>query len=462
MWEPQFQALRDYRVVAWDMRGHGGTDSPPAQDAYTEKLTVEDMAALLHHLDIEKAVVGGLSLGGYISLEFQLAHPEMVSALVLCNTGARRAAAGDVPGPAGGHAGVRPPPGRTDGRSTPRACSSGTAGTTGRASSRCSRSGSGSGYTTFERSTGGGQRWRRAGRHGRRRRDATPAVARRRARSCRSTSSRRPVTPPARCATSAGFARVELEAGETGRVTVELDRRAFASWLDGDWVVQPGEYTIHVGRSSRDLQPAGAVTAVDRAPLPSECLLRGCPAGTRSAARTRVGLQPPVDRGRGRRLPSASLVRENGCEPKKPLWADSGDGCADSMIVWRDVSMSAFLRRAWLPHRMNTTRWSLAATVRMTSSVNVSQPWPWCEAAWPARTVSVVLSSRTPCTGPRLEVAVTGRRRCRGRLQLLVDVDERRRDAHPRPHREAQPVGLARPVVRVLAEDQHPGRPRRT
>lgn len=87
MWEPQFEALRDYRVIGWDMRGHGCTDSPPTQDAYTEKLTVEDMAALLRHLGIRQAVIGGLSLGGYISLEFQLAHPEMVRALVLCNTG---------------------------------------------------------------------------------------------------------------------------------------------------------------------------------------------------------------------------------------------------------------------------------------------------------------------------------------------------------------------------------------
>jgi len=87
MWNPQFEALRDYRVIGWDMRGHGGTDSPPDQEAYTEKLTVADMAALLRHLGIEKAVIGGLSLGGYISLEFQLAHPDMVRALILCNTG---------------------------------------------------------------------------------------------------------------------------------------------------------------------------------------------------------------------------------------------------------------------------------------------------------------------------------------------------------------------------------------
>ena len=87
MWNPQFEALRDYRVIGWDMRGHGGTDSPSNQEDYSEKLTVEDMASLLRHLGIKQAVIGGLSLGGYISLEFQLAHPEMVRALILCNTG---------------------------------------------------------------------------------------------------------------------------------------------------------------------------------------------------------------------------------------------------------------------------------------------------------------------------------------------------------------------------------------
>jgi pimeloyl-ACP methyl ester carboxylesterase len=87
MWQPQFEAWTAYRVIAWDMRGHGGTESPPVQDQYTEKLTVEDMASLLRHLGVDQAVIGGLSLGGYLSLEFQHAHPEMVRALVLCNTG---------------------------------------------------------------------------------------------------------------------------------------------------------------------------------------------------------------------------------------------------------------------------------------------------------------------------------------------------------------------------------------
>jgi beta-glucosidase len=60
----------------------------------------------------------------------------------------------------------------------------------------------------------------------------------------------------------AGFARVELAAGARTEVSVELPRRAFASWLDGGWQVPPGEYRIHVGAHSRALQPAGTVTRI--------------------------------------------------------------------------------------------------------------------------------------------------------------------------------------------------------
>ena len=125
------------------------------------------------------------------------------------------------------------------------------------------------------------------------------------------------------------------------------------------------------------------------------------------------------------------------------------------MITWRLVSMRPFFLRADAPHRMNTTRSGLALTARITSSVKVSQPLPWCEAAWRARTVRVALRSSTPWRGPGVEAPVVGRVDAEVGVQLLEDVLQRRRRGHPGPHGEAQAVGLAGAVVRVLAEDQH-------
>jgi pimeloyl-ACP methyl ester carboxylesterase len=50
-------------------------------------LTVGDMRGLLQHLGVERAVIGGLSLGGTMSLAFHARHPDMVRALVICDSG---------------------------------------------------------------------------------------------------------------------------------------------------------------------------------------------------------------------------------------------------------------------------------------------------------------------------------------------------------------------------------------
>ena len=87
-WQPQIAALSPrYRLVTFDMRGHGRTRSPDDPAQYSEAHVVADLAALLRRLEIERAIIGGLSLGGYMSLRFHIAHPEMVRALVLCDTG---------------------------------------------------------------------------------------------------------------------------------------------------------------------------------------------------------------------------------------------------------------------------------------------------------------------------------------------------------------------------------------
>jgi len=88
MWDGQHRALeKDYRVISWSMRGHGQTESPADPSKYSAGLTIADMEALLRHLGIQRAVIGGLSLGGVASLGFCLAHPDMVRALVICDSG---------------------------------------------------------------------------------------------------------------------------------------------------------------------------------------------------------------------------------------------------------------------------------------------------------------------------------------------------------------------------------------
>src|SRR5271155_3893116 len=66
----------DYRVVTWDLRGHGSSDSPDDPSLYSPELVMNDMVALLDHLDIGRAVVGGHSIGGFLTLQFAITHPE--------------------------------------------------------------------------------------------------------------------------------------------------------------------------------------------------------------------------------------------------------------------------------------------------------------------------------------------------------------------------------------------------
>jgi pimeloyl-ACP methyl ester carboxylesterase len=88
MWSGQIEALsKHHRLVVWDMRGHGRSDYPDDASAYSEASTVADMAALLDQVDASSAIVGGLSLGGYMSLAFYRAHPERVRALLIIDTG---------------------------------------------------------------------------------------------------------------------------------------------------------------------------------------------------------------------------------------------------------------------------------------------------------------------------------------------------------------------------------------
>jgi pimeloyl-ACP methyl ester carboxylesterase len=85
MFVPQVEALaRECRVITWDERCHGETQESAEPFTYWD--SAEDLAGLLHHLGVERAVLAGTSQGGFLSLRFALRHPERVIGLVLIDT----------------------------------------------------------------------------------------------------------------------------------------------------------------------------------------------------------------------------------------------------------------------------------------------------------------------------------------------------------------------------------------
>jgi pimeloyl-ACP methyl ester carboxylesterase len=69
------------------MRGHGQSACPTELSAYSEAETVQDMVALLDFVGAGTAILGGMSLGGYMSLAFHTKYPERVNCLLLVDTG---------------------------------------------------------------------------------------------------------------------------------------------------------------------------------------------------------------------------------------------------------------------------------------------------------------------------------------------------------------------------------------
>ncbi|MBV9120977.1 MAG: alpha/beta fold hydrolase [Chloroflexi bacterium] len=86
-WQHQVQGLAaDHDVIAWDMRGYGGSSDPDAQ--YTMQDVAGDLAALLDHLGLPRAHIGGLSMGGVVAQEFYRYHSDRVRSLILADTNA--------------------------------------------------------------------------------------------------------------------------------------------------------------------------------------------------------------------------------------------------------------------------------------------------------------------------------------------------------------------------------------
>src|SRR5688572_3010148 len=87
LWQLQVPALsKKYRLILWDPRGHGQSDSPQDPAKYSIPISAGDLLGLLDHLELPKAYVGGHSLGAGVSTVFTLSHPERVEALLIINS----------------------------------------------------------------------------------------------------------------------------------------------------------------------------------------------------------------------------------------------------------------------------------------------------------------------------------------------------------------------------------------
>lgn len=85
MWDKQIEEfLHNYRVIAYDIRGHGNSDSGNVD--FSIELFVKDLIGLMDRLKVDKAIVCGFSMGGYIALNAIENYPERFNALVLCDT----------------------------------------------------------------------------------------------------------------------------------------------------------------------------------------------------------------------------------------------------------------------------------------------------------------------------------------------------------------------------------------
>ena len=87
MWLPQVEHLSaTNRVVAPDLIGFGGSEAPESMYRYTMLGYADLVAGLLDHLGLDRVVIGGLSMGGYVAFAFLRQYPERVRGLILADT----------------------------------------------------------------------------------------------------------------------------------------------------------------------------------------------------------------------------------------------------------------------------------------------------------------------------------------------------------------------------------------
>ena len=78
---------RFYQVIVYNNRGYPPSDIPTNPEAYSQDILIDDLHQLLTHLNIAKAHIVGLSMGGNVALNFGIKYPEMCSSLVVAGCG---------------------------------------------------------------------------------------------------------------------------------------------------------------------------------------------------------------------------------------------------------------------------------------------------------------------------------------------------------------------------------------
>ncbi len=87
MWEPQLHGIPDgWRFIAPDLRGFGGSSESDPNDGESIDDFASDVVALLAELGITEAVIGGLSMGGYVALAILRRAPHLAAALIFADT----------------------------------------------------------------------------------------------------------------------------------------------------------------------------------------------------------------------------------------------------------------------------------------------------------------------------------------------------------------------------------------
>lgn len=86
-WLPELEPLWQKRtVITYDVRGHDRTTVPGDLDSYSMPVFAADLASLLKGIGVEKAHVGGVSMGGMVTAQFAVDYPEMCESVLICDS----------------------------------------------------------------------------------------------------------------------------------------------------------------------------------------------------------------------------------------------------------------------------------------------------------------------------------------------------------------------------------------